>query len=275
MSQSHELQLHIAQLQEIRTLLNAMKNLALMEIHKLSRFQAMQGQTVAHIENTALDFLDFYPLLQTAHENDAHICILIGAERGFCGDFIESLVNAIATDAYTSIIAIGTRLSSRLDDSPVEIAAALAGANVAEEVPAIMPGLIAAIGSLQKKHSVLNLTAVYHDSTANQITKRRLLPPFLEQNRSAAHYGSPPALNLDPAVFFSGLIDHYLFAALHEIFYISLMAENHHRLQHLEGAVKHLDDETVNLRRKSQIYRQEEITEEIEVILLNAENGNG
>ena len=65
---------------------------------------------------------------------------------------------------------------------------------------------------------------------------------------------------------------HYLFAVLHEIFYISLMAENQRRLQHLEGAVKHLDDETVNLRRKSQIYRQEEITEEIEVILLNAEN---
>jgi F-type H+-transporting ATPase subunit gamma len=56
---------------------------------------------------------------------------------------------------------------------------------------------------------------------------------------------------------------------LHEIFYISLMAENHRRLQHLEGAVNHLDDQTVKLQRKSQIYRQEEITEEIEVILLN------
>ena len=67
------------------------------------------------------------------------------------------------------------------------------------------------------------------------------------------------------------MTEHYLFAVLHEIFYISLLAENQRRLQHLEGAVKHLDDETVNLRRKSQIYRQEEITEEIEVILLNSE----
>jgi F-type H+-transporting ATPase subunit gamma len=49
------------------------------------------------------------------------------------------------------------------------------------------------------------------------------------------------------------------------------MAENHNRLQHLEGAVNHLDDETVNLNRKLQIYRQEEITEEIEVILLNSD----
>ena len=50
------------------------------------------------------------------------------------------------------------------------------------------------------------------------------------------------------------------------------MAENHRRLQHLEAAIKHLDDHVVSLRRKSQIYRQEEITEEIEVILLNTEN---
>jgi len=59
---------------------------------------------------------------------------------------------------------------------------------------------------------------------------------------------------------------------LHEILYLSLTAENHHRLQHLEGAVNHLDDGITRLQRKSQIYRQEEITGEIEVILLNAEN---
>ena len=62
MSQSHELQLHITQMEEIRTILNSMKNLAFMEIHKLLRFQTMQGQAVANIENAAMDFLDFYPL---------------------------------------------------------------------------------------------------------------------------------------------------------------------------------------------------------------------
>ena len=61
MSQSRELQLHIAQMEEICSILNAMKNLALIEIHKLGRFQTMQGQAVSNIENAALDFLDFYP----------------------------------------------------------------------------------------------------------------------------------------------------------------------------------------------------------------------
>ena len=116
------------------------------------------------------------------------------------------------------------------------------------------------------------MTVVYHDNSTGQINRRQILPPFPRQEQTTPGFGNPPVLNLEPTDFFSDLTHHYLFAVLHEIFYISLMAENQRRLQHLEGAVKHLDDETVNLRRKSQIYRQEEITEEIEVILLNAEN---
>lgn len=278
MSQSRELQLHITQMEEIRTILNSMKNLAFMEIHKLLRFQTMQGQAVTNIENAAMDFLHFYPCLPAADDDNArHICILVGAERGFCGDFNESLLNAITTETYSDIIAIGSRLCNKLEDNPIEVISSIEGANVAEEVPSIINRLIDTIGTLKNSrndfsHPTIQLTAVYHDNVLNQITHRQILPPFPEQKTGTLRYGNPPVLNLEPADFFSDLVDHYLFAVLHEIFYLSLMAENHRRLQHLEGAVKHLDDETVNLHRKSQIYRQEEITEEIEVILLNAEN---
>ncbi|HEY5138744.1 MAG TPA: F0F1 ATP synthase subunit gamma [Methylococcales bacterium] len=276
MSQSRELQLHIAQMEEIRSILNSMKNLALIEIHKLTRFQTMQGQAVANIENAALDFLDFYPL-PVADDNAAPICILVGAERGFCGDFNESLIASIAAEAYSGIIAIGSRLCNRLVDNPLEVIASIEGANAAEEVPAILNRLIDTISTLHEVHPkvtklspTLQLTVIYHDNSHSQINRRQILPPFPQQQRTP-HFGNPPVLNLEPSDFFSDLTDHYLFSVLHEIFYISLMAENQQRLQHLEGAVKHLDDETVKLRRKSQIYRQEEITEEIEVILLNSE----
>ena len=280
MSQSRELQLHIAQMEEIRSILNSMKNLALIEIHKLGRFQTMQGQAVANIENAALDFLAYYPPPIT-DEKVTRLCILMGAERGFCGDYNQSLINAIASDTYSGIIAIGSRLCNRLADNSLEITGTLEGASVAEEVPAILNRLLDTLSSLpvsrddinKATHAVasLQLTVVYHDNVAGQISHRQILPPFPQQAQRAQAYGNPPVLNLEPGDFFSDLIEHYLFAVLHEIFYISLMAENQRRLQHLEGAVKHLDDETVNLRRKSQIYRQEEITEEIEVILLNSE----
>jgi F-type H+-transporting ATPase subunit gamma len=273
MSLSRKLQLHITQLKEIRSILNSMKNLAFMEIHKLQRFKTMQGQAVANIERAALDFLDFYPGLEANDNNATQLCILLGAERGFCGDFNESLINAIAGKTYTGVIAIGSRLCNRQEDIASEVIATLEGANIAEEVPAIINRLIDIISALHGKvTSTLQLTVVYHDNSANQISQRQVLPPFPQQSESTSHYGNPPVLNLEPGEFFADVVDHYLFAVLHEIFYISLMAENHSRLQHLEGAVNHLDDETVKLQRKSQIYRQEEITEEIEVILLNAEN---
>jgi F-type H+-transporting ATPase subunit gamma len=286
MSRSRLLQLHITQMKEIRTILNSMKNLAFIETHKLTRFQMMQSQAVTNIENVAMDFLDFYPL-SVADDNATPICIVVGAERGFCGDFNESLINTIEEEAYSGIIAIGSRLCNRLEDHPLEVIASIEGANVAEEVPAILNRLIDTISSVEVSRGDINrpvnygttnlaptlqLTVVYHDSVLGQIIRRQIYPPFPRKQQRSLRYGNPPVLNLEPTVFFSDLTHHYLFAVLHEIFYISLMAENQRRLQHLEGAVKHLDDETVNLRRKSQIYRQEEITEEIEVILLNAEN---
>ncbi|MGZ5052025.1 MAG: F0F1 ATP synthase subunit gamma [Methylobacter sp.] len=279
MSLSRELQLHIGQLTEIRSILNSMKNLAFMEIHKLQRFNAMQSRVVANIELAARDFLAFHPGLVESEDRSEHLCLLLGAERGFCGDFNESLINAVSAGPYTGIVAIGSRLCGKLDDLSSKVLARLEGANVAEEVPSVINRLIDAINALHDNGNHLNpqmqsirMTAVYHDDASNQIQQRQLLPPFADSNPQTIRRTNPPMLNLEPSQFYADLVDHYLFAVLHRIFYSSLLAENHRREQHLEGAVSHLDDETAKLQRKSQIYRQEEITEEIEVILLNAEN---
>ncbi|MDP2903337.1 MAG: F0F1 ATP synthase subunit gamma [Methylovulum sp.] len=276
MSQSHDLQLHIVKLQEIRSILTAMKNLALIEAHKLARFQPLQSQTVAAIELAASDFLNFYPQLATADRLAQSVCIMVGTERGFCGDFNEKIINADKGQAHSRVIAIGTRLANKLAGSVFEPVTTLTGANVAEEVPNIVNCLIDGItpvaNHLNNHHLEIGLTAVYHDSAPLQISHRQLLPLCPQQNEANINHHFPPLLYLKPEAFFSDLLGHYLFAALHEILYVSLAAENHRRLQHLEGAINHLDDGIINLHRKSQTYRQEEITEEIEVILLNAEN---
>jgi F-type H+-transporting ATPase subunit gamma len=111
---------------------------------------------------------------------------------------------------------------------------------------------------------------VYHDPDKEQIVTTEV-PPLFEQYRDTApHFPHPTVLNLPPAAFLAELIDHYLFAALHETLYVSLMAENIQRLRHLEGAVQHLDDMSAQLLHQSNALRQEEIIEEIEVILFSA-----
>jgi len=103
------------------------------------------------------------------------------------------------------------------------------------------------------------------------------LPKALDKNQPVQHllhmprlFTHAPVLNLAPKPFLAELTDHYLFAALHEMLYSSLMTENLLRMTHLEGVVKHLDDESEDLARKCNALRQEEIIEEIEVILLGA-----
>jgi F-type H+-transporting ATPase subunit gamma len=277
MSQSHALQAHIGQLNEIRSILNAMKNLAFMEIHKLLRLQAMQNQALSNIEQAAMDFLSYNPELLSGEYGNQHTAIVVGSERGFCGDFNESLIQVLNDENFTHIIVIGNRLINKtaVDSHPDAIG--IPGANIVEDVPYVIHELIETISSLLHDHSAISvthsgvrLTAIYHDQETSQVNKRQIFPLNLQHNK-ANSYSHPPILNLEVSDFYAGLIHHYLFAVFHAIIYNALSAENHSRLQHLEAAVKHLDDDIVNLHRKLQTCRQEEITEEIEVILLNSE----
>jgi F-type H+-transporting ATPase subunit gamma len=99
---------------------------------------------------------------------------------------------------------------------------------------------------------------------------RELFPPF-QDAPTRPPFGHPPLLNLATEAFPAELLDHYLFAALHEVFYTSLMGENHQRMEHLQPAMDRLKQQTAELGLKCNTLRQEEITEEIEVILPSAE----
>ena len=76
-------------------------------------------------------------------------------------------------------------------------------------------------------------------------------------------------MNLTPETFVARLTEHYLFAALCIGFYDSLMAENQRRMQHMEFAVQRIEQDAEKLRLQRNSLRQEEITEEIEVIMLS------
>jgi F-type H+-transporting ATPase subunit gamma len=55
------------------------------------------------------------------------------------------------------------------------------------------------------------------------------------------------------------------------LLYSSLMAENQRRIQHMDAAVRRLERTSTELLQKRNVLRQEEITEEIEVIMLSVE----
>ncbi|HET6464833.1 MAG TPA: F0F1 ATP synthase subunit gamma, partial [Nitrospiria bacterium] len=94
MSKRREIERRLQALGEIKDILSAMKNLALMEVRKLTRFLSTQQRVVANIESAVADFLSYHPDLLVEPENRREVYILIGSERGFCGDFNEALLPA-------------------------------------------------------------------------------------------------------------------------------------------------------------------------------------
>ncbi len=275
MTRRHEIEQHLHSMQDISEIMNSMKNLSLMETRKLSRFLSSQQRVVKSTEQAAKDFLTAYPQLQTSSPAVSEVYILIGSEQGFCGDFNQVLINtyntitATKSTANIKLVAIGTKLYSMLQDHP-QLTKALTGPTVGQEVDTVLTELVNTVSSLHSTIRSFSITALHHEHENENIQITSVLPPFQNLKLQPSQYVYPPRLQLPPEYFYKALIDHYLFAALYEMFYTSLMAEHYRRVQHLEGAIDRLEQRAEELGKKRNMLRQEEITEEIEVIMLSA-----
>ncbi len=272
MTQRRDVDHRLTALGEIRGIMTSMKSLALMETHRLARYLETQRRVVSTLESAAADFVRFHP--PPPAPTACNTCVLIGSERGFCGDFNERVLARYRQFAEGQtgdhrMIVVGRKLGLRLGDT-APVVTRLDGPMVAEEIPSVLARLVESLRQLQQAHGPLALNVLHQDADTLVPRALSVLPPFQALPPVPAR-GYPPQLQLDPDQLFGELVDHYLFAALHGLFYTSLMAENRQRIAHLEGALKRMDEELGQLTRQRNSLRQEEITEEIEVILLSSE----
>ena len=278
MSKRHEIDDHIRTLGEISEIMSAMNNLAMMEIHKLTRLLSAQQRVVASMETAARDFLAFHPEALPRDRGGTPLYLVIGSERGFCGDYNGRLLSELERHLRTVgekeplMVVVGRKLSGRMAGDP-RLVAAIDGPTVSEEIPRVLVEIMQRIHDLRRERQdsrTFVMTAVYRVAGTDGITIQPLRP-FETIPRVETGGATAPLLTLPPRVFIAELVDLYLFAILHEIFYSALMAESRERLTHLDGALKRLEKETSELRLRRNILRQEEITEEIELIMLSAE----
>lgn len=276
MSKRRDVERRLHSLGEIKEIMTAMKNLALMETHKLTRFLATQRRAVASIQAAATDFLSFHPHLLSAEDAACDVYLLIGSERGFCGDFNETLLHALQAHAPEggdpALIAIGSKLGAGwAEDS--RVVARLDGPSALEEVATVLSKVMKTLDDWQAAQPApraFRVTVFHHEPEEPQVRVTRL-DPFSQWAPATPRFGYPPLLNLEPRLFLTRIAEHYLFAALHELFYSSLMAENQQRMQHMDYAVRRIDQRSQELGLIRNSLRQEEITEEIEVIMLSVE----
>ena len=154
MSRRREVKQRLAALDEIDGIMVAMKNLALLETHRLAAFLNTQRRAVASIETAAGDFLSFYPQ-PPAHSDSMQqmLLVVIGSERGLCGDFNETLLEPLAAATQqedTLLVAVGRRLENKLQGD-ARITAFVEGPSVAEEVQAALVRLVKVLSKLQQQ----------------------------------------------------------------------------------------------------------------------------
>ncbi|HUJ85285.1 MAG TPA: FoF1 ATP synthase subunit gamma [Burkholderiales bacterium] len=268
MSRRHQIEQRLDAYGEVRAILSAMKNIALTELRKLGGQLEQQRRAMATIERAAGDFARFYAP-PTAAAQGRGVCIAIGSERGFCGEFNQALAE-VARARPERLLLVGTRLAERLGEhSGADL---LPGASVAEELPAVLERVAAWLERAQREAPAapLGVTVLYEDPEA-AAPAARVIAPLPLPDKPPRERGYPPRLTLPPAQFFAALGEQALLMSLQGAFSLSLIAENRHRLDHMDSALRRLDDTTAQLARRANVYRQEEITQEIEVIMLSAE----
>jgi len=260
--------------------MNALKNTAFIETSRLRRVVPTQQRVVKTVEDAATDFLCAYPELPELDLERNAVFVAIGSERGFCGDYNEAIASHASHlvrehgSEHVSVIAIGRRLAPLLE-SRIHVREALAGPAVTDDIPAVLERLMSALQACQAADSPflpLALHVVHHepDGRSERIRHGRPLPALAAARRRT---DGLLRLNLAPQVMLKSLIEQYLLASLQEMLYSSLLAENDRRLQHLEGALRRIDQRRLELESRRNVLRQEEITEEIEVILLSTTGG--
>jgi len=238
------------------------------------------------IEFAAEDFLNFHPefyqTLVSHNETKNHILVVLGSERGFCGNYNELLCQATAEYIKKStekglnlnVIAVGYKIHNKFDLLP-EVKQTLFGPRLTEDIPTVIAELTESIDTLCQVNQLderrgLQLTVLYHREQNARPEFRQILPAFQTITPKNSLYTTKPQTYLSNIDLYVSLLDEYLFASLNQLFYAAFMAENLHRVRHMENALNKLSKKITGLSVKRNEVRQEEITEELEVIMLSS-----
>jgi F-type H+-transporting ATPase subunit gamma len=262
---------HLQSLGEIHEILGAMRNLALLETHKLTRALSDQEQVVKTIREAFAEVLAILPVTASELGDSDEILIVLGSERGFCGDFNRALLEqlqGVCDQSPVPIIVVGQRLAGRLPRSVAPVAT-LAGATTTEEIADVIVRVMQEVERWRESRGTRRPVrpVVLHQQRTEGVA-RTVLDPSSDVSGVSRLPSEPPRTYLAPHPLLGQLTEHYLYALLHQVFHGSLMAENERRMLHMENALRRLDEQSEDLRRRRNALRQEEITEEIEVITL-------
>lgn len=268
---------------QLDKILSAMKAFAYAEVRKLEGEMGAHRDLLAHYRDVIQCLLQMGGLLPTGQQDP--LVIVIGTERGFCGDINQRLatrIRRIIKNGKTDLVVLGSRLAYLLED--METLARLDGASNAEDVEPCVEKLMAVLLQKDRPYPLANTRILLYDYNSEAIQELALLrdtgdrsaeesapeattapgPEPLSAGGEAAFGTAHPLLYQDPASMLATLLPEYVFLMIHYCVRSALLGENHRRLTQMDSATRHLGEISQKLSIKSNQLRQEAIIEEIE-----------
>src|SRR5512138_717306 len=184
MSKRRDIDAHIRSLEEISDIMGAMKNLAVLETQKLARLLSAQEEVVSTMRAVGTDLLTFYPEALPRNEKTRCLYLVIGSERGLCGDYNDKVLFAIQQrlqgegDKTPVLLTVGRKLAARLTEQRY-VAASIEGPSVAEEVQSVMIQVMDRVQELQAREASgfpLAITVVSHVVDTGGVEAQPLRP---------------------------------------------------------------------------------------------------
>ena len=273
MSKLSDLQSRMRALGDIEGILNAMKNLSLVEMTKISRFYVTQQELLHSVEEALADFQQFYGApAETRGTDSTSLYVLIGSERGFCGGFNETIQKTLESQP---IAGAPPEADPSRPKTGAEVSPRQACCGISRWAQRRRGNSVGNLTACEDSHPILFIRLEDHPQQLHRCQGQEWKPSLhssLPRTETAKKLQFPPLLNLPPSDLRPQLFEQYLFALFYGIFYQSFMAENHERLRHMDGALNKLREDEERLRRLSNSLRQESITEELEIIMLSVDD---
>lgn len=246
-------------LDELRQIVQSMKNLAFAELQRVSRIREAQSEAASTL-NQALMRLGSMPSpASSAAPDQGRMWLVIGAERGFCGAFNARLADTLdelkLAESKQPVLVASTRMK---ESSPSPAFAFLKGCASSDEVDMTVDDWLAAIE--QNRGSATHLQVIRHDEHQVIQTMLPLHAPPCADRVSIAHQLPLPGLR-------SAIHRQHLRFMIQDAITASLLQENHWRLNQMQRAQDHLDELSAQLRRQYAANRQANITNELETLM--------
>lgn len=265
-----------ALLDELRQIVQAMKNIAFVELQRVARVRPAQQQAAQAVMQ-ALRTLPADPQAAAeaagASRKGAIAWLVVGAERGFCGAFNARLAHAVSELREQQPTARVLVASHRVLDLLAEAGqgggvVGLPGCAAAEEADAVLDEWLAAIA---RHASDCRELWLLHTADSG-LARLRLWPepesPAQPSGARARQAARPsPGHHLPIPVLRGALRQQALRLVLQGGLYASLEQENHWRLMQMQRAQDHLDELGKTLQRRYAALRQADITNELETLV--------